>query len=92
MADSNRDGDGAILTLNNKRHVGPDLPTENKRKASDTPSRILEQNFSKSNHMRLAQSLVTLSEAKGLKRQILRAAQNDSSVQLHCKVYECSVV
>jgi hypothetical protein len=39
--------------------------------------------------MRLAHSPVTLSEAKGLNRQILRSAQNDNAERLHCKVYEC---
>jgi hypothetical protein len=33
----------------------------------------------KSDHTRLAHSSVTLSEAKGLKRQILRYAQNDNA-------------
>jgi hypothetical protein len=48
--------------------------------------------LAKSNHIRLAHSPVTLSEAKGLNRQILRAAQNDSSGRLPRKVYEGAVV
>ena len=44
----------------------------------------------KSDHTRLAHLCVTLSNAKGLNRQILRSAQNDSAARLHRKVYECS--
>jgi hypothetical protein len=46
----------------------------------------------KSDHTRLAHLCVTLSEAKGLKDQILRYAQNDNVGRLHRKVYECYVV
>ena len=48
--------------------------------------------MTKSECMQLWRLCVILNEAKGLKDQILRSAQNDIPERLQCKVDDCYVV